>query len=135
MSGNIFRIDDQNLFFSNSFLHLFPILCLLPPQIRIQVSKGRRGRGETTPNPSQAAPSIQTWTRPLAVYKRPATPGNHLIFNQLETRCLDVEREARDSAKEAPSVIAKSFVTTSKESPSPPSVVSPVVEESSVSRD
>lgn len=43
------------------------------------------------------------------------------------------EKVAKASAKAAPSVTARSSVTTSKASPSPPSVVSPVVEASSVS--
>jgi hypothetical protein len=43
-----------------------------------------------------------------------------------------VAKEERDSEREAPSVIARSFVTISRESPSPLSVVSLVVVVSSV---
>ncbi|KAM0786390.1 hypothetical protein ACM66B_001870 [Microbotryomycetes sp. NB124-2] len=42
-------------------------------------------------------------------------------------QCLAVERAERDSARAAPSVTARFSVTTSKASPSPPSVVSLVV--------
>ncbi len=38
--------------------------------------------------------------------------------------CLDVEREAKVSAREAPSATGRSCATTSRASPSPPSVVS-----------
>lgn len=41
--------------------------------------------------------------------------------------CLDAEREAKDSAREAPSVIARFFATTSRASQSRQSVVLPVV--------
>ena len=49
------------------------------------------------------------------------------------TTCLDVEREARDSERAAPSATARSFATTSRVSPSPPSAASRAVVVSSAS--
>ena len=44
-------------------------------------------------------------------------------YEKSKTACLDVEKEARVSEKEVPSATERSFVTTSRGSPSQPSVV------------
>ena len=55
--------------------------------------------------------------------------------NKPNQTCQAAEKEEKDSEREEPSVIARSFAITSRVSPSPPSVVSPVVVELSVSPD
>ncbi len=54
-------------------------------------------------------------------------------LNCLKEECQDVEKEAKVLEREAQNATGKSFVITSKESPNPLFVVSPVVVESSVS--
>jgi hypothetical protein len=71
---------------------------------------------------SYAPQSLQ----PLQSSSRPRSTKMLLTFPQ-------AVKVAKASAKAAPSVTARSSVTTSKASPSPPSVVSPVVVVSSVS--
>merc|ERR1712127_879299 len=46
--------------------------------------------------------------------------GIHKLKLVEQKRCPDEEKEARDSEREAPSVTERSFVITSRESPSPP---------------
>ena len=51
----------------------------------------------------------------------------HSKTNQIYLKCLEEEKEEKDSEREVPNVTEKFFVTISRESPSPPSDVSLVV--------
>ena len=53
--------------------------------------------------------------------------SNDSKTNQIYLKCLEEEKEEKDSEREVPNVTEKFFVTISRESPSPPSDVSLVV--------
>ncbi len=87
------------------------------------------GKSQTSQHSGRAARTRRRSTDTTAVtYPRfPQIQKKARFCKHSSSKCQDVERAARGSARAARSVIARSCATTSRASPSPPSAVSRVV--------